>query len=547
MNVSRSRIGAIISCRLGAVVCGLIVTAQLLTQSAATPAITGPYRIAGVLVNSLTGEPVRRGLVEALNDKDEHAVASCVTDNDGRFALEHLAAAKYDLTASKRGFRTANYDEHEQFATAIVTGPDQDTAHLNFKLTPNSVLSGVVTDEAGEAVATARVMLFRRPKFAGIGEPVAQADTMMTDDTGAYEFGNLASGEYLLAVVAEPWYAMHEGTPSKRNPALDVVYPVTYFDSTSDEAAASPIVLAGGERQEANINLHAVPALRISIAVPRKADGYLARPELQQTIFGNVVSSQSAGFLDALETGTVEMGGIAPGHYQLTQGDPPRETDLDLSSSQQVDPNAGSPVNALSGTIRMLSGAPAPDEVTLSLQRADSSPGQKIYAAIARQGHFRFDGVPPGVWAVSATSGPEALPVVDVAVGGIRLAGSLITLRDRAPNLAVTISDFATDVHGVAKKDGKGFAGAMIVLLPKSPAQWRALTRRDQSDSDGSFALHDVSPGDYTLIAIAEGWGLDWTSPGAMARYLSGGTRVRVTESSGKIVQLGAAVAVQDR
>jgi hypothetical protein len=546
MISSRSRIGALAKYALGLVVCGLLLTTRLLAQSTAVPA-TGPYRITGVLVNSLTGEPIRRGIVDVLNNKDGNAVASCVTDNDGRFALEHLAGAKYDLTASKRGFLTASYDQHEQFSSAVVTGPEQDTAHLHFKLTPNSVLSGAVTDDAGEPVANARVMLFRRPKLAGSGEPMVQADTTMADDTGAYEFGNLASGGYLLAVIAEPWYAMHEGTPSKRNPALDVVYPVTYFDSTTDEVAASPIALAGGERQEANVSLHAVPALRISIAVPRKPDGSLVRPELQQTIFGNVVSSQSAGFVDALQTGSVEMDGIAPGHYQLTQGDPPRVTDLDLSSNQQVDPNAGIAMNAVSGTIRLLSGAPAPEEVTLSLQRGDSSPGQKIYATVARQSHFRFDGVPPGIWTVAATSGTEALPVAGLAMGGIRLAGNLLTLRDRTHDLAVTISDIATDVQGVARKDGKGFAGAMIVLLPKSPAQWRALTRRDQSDSDGSFALHDVSPGDYTLIAIADGWELDWTSPVAMARYLSSGARVRVTESSGKIVQLGAAVAVQDR
>ncbi len=53
----------------------------------------------------------------------------------------------------------------------------------------------------------------------------------------------------------------------------------------------------------------------------------------------------------------------------------------------------------------------------------------------------------------------------------------------------------------------------MIVLLPKNPAQWRALTRRDQSDSDGSFALRSVAPGEYTVIAIEDGWQLDWTSP----------------------------------
>jgi hypothetical protein len=87
----------------------------------------------------------------------------------------------------------------------------------------------------------------------------------------------------------------------------------------------------------------------------------------------------------------------------------------------------------------------------------------------------------------------------------------------------------------------------MIVLLPKNPALWKALTRRDQSDSDGSFALQDVAPGEYTAIAVEDGWELDWTSPEAMARYLPGGASVTVTEKSSALIRLGSPLSVQMR
>jgi len=86
-----------------------------------------------------------------------------------------------------------------------------------------------------------------------------------------------------------------------------------------------------------------------------------------------------------------------------------------------------------------------------------------------------------------------------------------------------------------------------MVLLPKNTAQWKALTRRDQSDSDGSFAFRDVVPGGYTAIAIEDGWPLDWTSPAVMARYLPSGTNVTVTVNSGKLVRLPSPVTVQQR
>jgi hypothetical protein len=41
-------------------------------------------------------------------------------------------------------------------------------------------------------------------------------------------------------------------------------------------------------------------------------------------------------------------------------------------------------------------------------------------------------------------------------------------------------------------------------------AATRDLFRRDQSDLDGTFSLHGVIPGTYTVVAIDNGWDLDW-------------------------------------
>ena len=530
--------------------CGILFAEAATSQVAPQPqrvTIGDSYRIAGILTNASTGEPINRAVVEVLSEEDQHTMASCVTDSEGRFALDRLAAAKYQLRASKRGFHVGFYDEHEGFFSAIVTGPDQDTTHLDFKLEANAILSGVVTDDAGEPVSGARVMLFKRPTFQLAADRISPAGTASTDDTGTYEFGNLSAGEYLMAVLAEPWYAVHEGSPARRNPALDVAYPVTYFDSTTEEQSAKPIVVAAGSHEQANISLHAVPALRLSAPLVRATDYTMATPQLQQNVFGTGFPCVSVGMNIPPGNTAIEMSGIAPGSYTLTQGNPQRVVDLDLTSSVQVDPNAGAPANLVGGRIRMLSGAPAPDDMMVTLMRIDNGPGQPVYATEARQGSFRFEGVPPGDWAFAATSGGRSLPVMTVSAGSAKREGSTFTLGDRAPQLTVTLSDASTDVKGFANKNDKGFTGAMIVLLPKNPALWRALAQRDQSDSDGSFALHDVAPGQYTLVAIENGWDLDWTSPTAMARYLPSGMSVRVTEQSGPLMRLSTPVAVQGR
>jgi len=50
--------------------------------------------------------------------------------------------------------------------------------------------------------------------------------------------------------------------------------PVTYFDSTTDEAAASPIALSAGSRAEANIALHALPALHLLVQSGKQEESH---------------------------------------------------------------------------------------------------------------------------------------------------------------------------------------------------------------------------------------------------------------------------------
>jgi len=515
---------------------------------------SGSYRIAGTVVNRMTGETVRRATVAVLAEADNHTVESVTSDSEGRFALERLPAAKYQLTASKRGFRTAYYDEHEDFTSAIVTGPDQDTEHLVFRLTPGASLRGVIAGDGGDPVEGARVMLFERPQHHRPGERTTQIDAAATDDTGAYEFSNLAAGEYLLAVVAEPWYALHgprplsaAGQKNENTAALDVAYPISYYDSTTDESSATPIVLAAGSQETADFNLHAMPALHLSVEAPRKRDGSIARPELRQMIFGTQISAESAGFLDAIQTGTTEFIGVAPGHYELAQGDPPRIAALDVSASQDVDSTAGTPALTVEGTLRMTNGLPAPEGVNLTLDLMDGGQGRNQFVAVAQNGRFKFDPVQQGTWSLWAWMGDKMLPIVSTASGGAARSGNLLTVRDRSVRLQVTLSEGETLIEGFALKGAKGVAGAMVVLAPKDIGAWQALARRDQSDSDGSFALRDVAPGQYTVVAIEDGWELDWSRPEVISRYLHDGTAVSVTGNSGTLVRLGEPVKVEPR
>jgi len=420
---------------------------------------------------------------------------------------------------------------------------------------PSAILRGIVTGDGGDPVESARVMLFEKPRPNWTNQRTVQTETAITDDTGAYEFGDLRAGDYMLAVTAQPWYAMHRGIQvtnagvravGQTNPHLDVAYPVTYFDSTTEEASATTITLTSGSREEANLNLHAVPALRIGVDLPVRADGRLARPEMQQIVFGSMVSAESVGFVGGMTTGKTDFNGVAPGHYELTLGDPPRMVDLNATESGPVDPNSGIGTVAVSGVLRITGETKEPQEAHLFLQQQEGSPSHANLVAAAHNGHFNLEAVAPGTWSVAVESNGKMVSVVGIATEEGTHAGNLITVRDRPLTLTVMVTATGTSrIEGFARKDGKGFAGALVLLVPKNPAQLQTLSRRDQSDSDGSFSLRDVVPGQYTVVAIEDGWDSDWLQPGAIARFLPKGTAVTVTDTLGSRFPLAGPVTVQ--
>lgn len=71
----------------------------------------------------------------------------------------------------------------------------------------------------------------------------------------------------------------------------------------------------------------------------------------------------------------------------------------------------------------------------------------------------------------------------------------------------------------------------MVLLLPENSDR-NDLTRRDQSDSDGTFTLPEVVPGRYRVLAIENGHGLAYQDPALIKPYLP--LSQVVTVSAGK-------------
>jgi hypothetical protein len=63
-----------------------------------------------------------------------------------------------------------------------------------------------------------------------------------------------------------------------------------------------------------------------------------------------------------------------------------------------------------------------------------------------------------------------------------------------------------SQVTGLVQVEGKPTAGVMVLIVPESGENLEEDSRRDQSDSDGTFTLANILPGKYVLMAIEDGW-----------------------------------------
>jgi hypothetical protein len=117
---------------------GIALLASGLGCCAAQAPVAGAGReISGVVVSAKSGEPLADTHVELARTGDRKSVAETVTDAEGGFAFESLADGKYDLSASRRGFVSSSYEQHDSgVSTAIVTGEGLVSTGLRFELVP---------------------------------------------------------------------------------------------------------------------------------------------------------------------------------------------------------------------------------------------------------------------------------------------------------------------------------------------------------------------------------------------------------------------------
>jgi hypothetical protein len=545
-EISRSGRGLVVSAFSRMLVC--FVLAQLgSAQGVEIPA--GPYRIAGAVVNAKAGNPLPRCRVTITDAKNRQRLQFVISGDDGRFEF-HVPAGKYSLEGAKRGFMQSSYNQHDQFSTAIVTGADLDTENLVLRLPPNAVLTGRVLDEFREPVRNAPVMVYREEHGQGVSRTTVYRGAA-TDDQGRYEVTPLNEGTYFVSVKASPWYAVHpvataEGAttvPAQVDSSLDVAYPTTYYGDATEAEDATPIPVRGGDRLDADIHISPVPALHLIVHVPENSGSL---PVLYKAGFDGPEQRENAN-IQSVGPGVYELSGVAAGRYMMrmpdANGQLKEPTEVNLNGGGELDVSAGRPTSAVKAAVQVEGATSLPSQLRIVLR---PSKGRMSFAVVDEKGVADFSDIPGGKYDVLAMSPTQRFSVTRMASETGIIPGHALNVPAGASlTIAVWLVGGSANVEGFAKREGTAVSGAMIVLVPKDAEENRDRFRRDESDLDGSFSLRNVIPGSYTVVAVENGWDLEWAEPAVLAQYLKRGQSLEVGNRMAGAMHLAEAVEVQ--
>lgn len=539
--------------------------------------------IRGVVINSVTREPIGRALVSSPDNR-----FAALTNSEGRFEFTLTKDSSANAAGSDAnqpgdgGIQPGDYDrpyalmarkpgflaEPNLQANNLQSGAPRD---LTLVLTPEAVIAGTVTLPTSDAPDNIVLQLFRKQVQDGRGRWVpAGGQTSMSD--GEFRFADLQAGTYKLLTQELLDRDPLTSDPRDVDPfaadarGLMFGYPPVYYQSASDFASASPIQLAAGETQTVNLTLVKQPYYRVKVPVVVPDGG--GSEGLSLTVYAN--GHKGPGFAlgydqlhHAIEgllpsgTYTIEAASFQPSGAAametITVKGAPGNASMRESPSMVLVPNGLIAVNVkeeftssnrtgYSGT-QIVKGPRR--YLTINLEPAeDFGTGRNASlrnpTAPGAEALF-IEGAPPGSYWVQVYSSrgyPATIrsgnldllhqPLV-VGVGG-SASPIEITMRDDMAQLSGMVAGVTPALEGVAANNATYYPSAgeghvYCIPLSDSPGQFTDIWVHP----DGSFDSAELAPGTYRLLAFDRAQlELEYRNPEAMQAYDSSGTVVRL-------------------
>ena len=221
----------------------LLLSAQ--GQFPRQPAAGPKHTVTGTVSNALTGEPIRRALVQLFG----RMRVSTLTGPGGRFSFDDVPEGPLWFILEKPGF----YDpfgmpgnpQYGQNEPLKVGSGSNDFA---LKLYPTARISGHVTDANGEPIEGASVQAIVQV-FAEGRQRWQRGRSITTDEDGSFEFEGLPPSRYLI------YCGGYEIPPMSWNGPWEVYAPI-YYPEAKEKTSAQAVELQSSQEFSADFHLH---------------------------------------------------------------------------------------------------------------------------------------------------------------------------------------------------------------------------------------------------------------------------------------------------
>ena len=492
---------------------------------------TNLYTLSGTVVNSVTGEPVIRALVQVMG---QSAPRAQFTDREGRFQFTKMQAMTGNLRAVKPGFYGNDQAGRQQMANQRVTvGPEM--APLVIKLVPESGIAGQITDANGEALENVRVGV--TANVIQNGRRVQQRmQQTQSDEQGEFQLLNLPPGKYFLS-AGPVWNSSAESKTG---------FAAQYFPGVSESSEATPIDVLPGQTVHADVSLPPAKIFHISGVITGSEPGYPQIVNQSGDQAGTMeVYDQNTGKFSAKVTCTVCT-------IKARAGDPRTEFEygeqtLTLNEDKRDVHVAMSP---LSVPVKVTQESSKPDFVSAEGQAVTASTGRGRPGRLAaRNGqvflrlislsklhndaYSGFGGSPDnpdmflqnvefGKYVVEVNASGGGWYVASVTYGATNLDNDPIDI-EAGPSqpIEIVLKDDVASMSGTVTGNDDANQSATVIVVP---ARASARIRTFPVTGDGTFQANNLAPGQYKIYCFDSIKDLEYANPEAMKQYSGSAT-----------------------
>lgn len=507
-----------------------------------------PHALRGIVVNSVTGEPIYRALVQVGGQ------FATLTDHEGRFEFEGVNDATSGQWAMKPGYFS---EPGMQRYSSSAQGTSQPFV---VKLVPEAVISGTVTGQEGAPLEGIPVQL----KMLAVNDGLLRWQTRQgtqTNSEGQYRFYELQAGKY---AVVTGFHA--EGLEDERSSIAYV--PVRYPAAGGTEAQAA-IDLKPGDHREVNLSPGEEKLYPVTGVVNGNGEGRGGGFRVE-TADGEEVSASSHfnprtgefrlllpggtylvtatayvqhGALESRLQVTVPQGGVNGLSFALAPGaaipvdldieavSQPAESSVTIGGGGTIDPNWQSPAAYVSVLAADSSGASYPASEPGGRRRGGGSSGPLM-----------IENVPPGRYLLQVQPSGGSYYVSSAYCGGVDLMHEELTIANGVAgcSIRVVLRNDTGSVHMTESSSEAGQANSQfpIFLYPLGDL---VRTPRQFTGSGGDITLAEIPPGRYLAIAQDRQEELPYRDAEAMRRYAGLGKEITVSPNSVTNVEVSPA------